>query len=239
MFSILKFSIIISLMGGLSSGIGGVISNVFKFNSKNKIAGMYQITAGIMTGIVCFDMLPECFKISKIYYSIVGILTGIFCIFIMDYINENKFSKKKNEENLNIVSLSMALHNGIEGLAIGTGFAYSYVLGISVLISMFLHDIPEGLVVGIVNKKSGKNSISNVVQTIIVGAFLGIGCFVGLIFGNISSNITSFLLSIASGAMLYIVSCELIPYSNEFSKKKIINLMYILGILIVAITQKI
>ena len=53
--------------------------------------------------------------------------------------------------------ISMGLHNMIEGLAIGSGFSYSYSLGFSILITMFFHDIPEGLVVAITNMEESKN----------------------------------------------------------------------------------
>ena len=74
-----------------------------------------------MTGIVCFEMLPECFEISSISYSIFGIIIGTILIFLLDYVI--RIIKIKNTNNNKkivslVIILSMAFHNAIEGFAI-------------------------------------------------------------------------------------------------------------------------
>ena len=136
----IKITLLITLLGSVSSGIGGILASIFKVKSKNKISAMYEITAGIMTGIVCIDMLPESFEIAPIIYSILGVAVGLILVYIIEKTNNNK-----NVSTMSLfVVISMAIHNAIEGLAIGTGFSHSFSLGLSILISMFLHDIPEG-----------------------------------------------------------------------------------------------
>ena len=95
------------------------------------------------------------------------------------------------------------------------------------------------MVVGITSKISGNKFLKNVLNSIIVGACVGIGCFVGNIFGNIGDRYISFSLSIAAGAMLYIVACELIPNSKELKPKRVVSIMYIVGIIIGGILSKI
>lgn len=140
----IKITLLMTLLGSISSGIGGILASIFKVKSKNKISAMYEITAGIMTGIVCIDMLPESFEIAPIIYSILGVAVGLILVYIINFIIE-KTNNNKNVSTMSLfVVISMAIHNAIEGLAIGTGFSHSFSLGLSILISMFLHDIPEG-----------------------------------------------------------------------------------------------
>lgn len=47
------------------------------------------------------------------------------------------------------------------------------------------------------------------------GVTTGIGAFFGALIGGISKQVISMCLSFAAGAMLYIVSGELIPESNK------------------------
>ncbi|MDD3303327.1 MAG: ZIP family metal transporter [Clostridia bacterium] len=238
MLEVLKITIIMTLLGGISSGAGGAIASLFKVKSHNKIAGLYEITAGIMTGIVCIDMLPESFDMAPMPYSIIGIIIGIVMVLMINaMVEKSKKSSAYSTVSL-VVMISMSLHNAIEGLAIGSGFSYSFSLGFSILISMFLHDIPEGMVVGITSKTSVNKSSKNILNSVIVGACVGIGCFFGNMIGNINDNYISFCLSIAAGAMLYIVACELIPNSKELKPKKVVSLMYILGIIIGGIVSK-
>lgn len=237
MIEIIKLTLFVSILGAISSGIGGIITSLFNLNHKKYVSMLQQITAGIMTGIVCFDMLPEAFKISNVFFSLIGIIIGISSIYFLDKLinrlNDKKFGNKYIVSI--VIMISMAFHNIIEGIAIGSSFVYSFSMGITVIIAIILHDIPEGIVVGILNNIAGKSKIHNIIGTIIVGIVTGLGAFLGGIIGNINELFISLSLSVAAGIMLYIISCELIPdsYSNYSSKK--LNISYIIGIIIGAI----
>lgn len=244
----LEIVIFFTVLGAISSGIGGLLSIFIKSKSNKVVASLYESTAGIMTGIVCFDMIPESFSIASRSYTVFGILCGIFMVYVVDYLVEKNYScvkkfssffkvnqKKKISNTQLIVMISMGLHNMIEGLAIGSGFSYSYSLGFSILLSMFLHDIPEGMIVGITNIKSTDKSINIIVESVIVGACVGIGCLIGLSFGKIDDRYIAFCLSIASGAMLFIVSYDLLVMSKKIINSKTSSILYIIGLILTAI----
>lgn len=220
---ILSF-IIFALVGIISTGLGGIIAYLINIKNKKILAVMYEITAGIMTGIVCFDMINQSYILNGILTSIVGVLIGAIFIFIMSEIIEKKDIKNSNGI---VVTTAMALHNMPEGLAIGASFCISNSLGINMLIAIALHNIPEGIVVGILNKKD-----KSIISSIFVGAFLGVGGLIGKIVGSFSNFGVSFVLSVAAGAMLYIVACDLIPSSKKLTDKKAISFMYIVGIIV-------
>lgn len=232
---------IMTFLGIISGLIGGAFGTLFHVKNKNVISALYELTAGIMTGIVCFEMLPESFLISNIIYSLIGIVIGVLLIYILD-VAVYKLNKK-NYNNKSIVAMvvmiSMAIHNVIEGLAVGSGFSFSLNLGIVVLLGIFLHDIPEGIVVGITSKLGGKKSKKIILETTIVGACGGIGTFFGCIIGKISEKYISFSLSTAAGAMLYLVACELIPESKNNSKNKLVYLVYVIGIIIGSLISRV
>lgn len=241
--SFIKIVLFFTILGAISSGIGGLLTSLIKTKSNNIIASLYEITAGIMTGIVCFDMLPESLEIAPVFYSISGVLCGIFIVNVINHLVKLKNYKKKFNKNFPFkykskisntalaVMISMGFHNIIEGLAIGSGFSYSYSLGLSILVSMFLHDIPEGMVVGISSINDTNKKYKIIFSSAIVGACVGIGCLIGLILGNISNIYISFCLSIAAGAMLCIVSCDLLVVSKKLTNNNFTSIMYIIGII--------
>ena len=67
---------------------------------------------------------------------------------------------------------------------------------------------------------------------VLSGITTGIGAFFGAIVGSISQEIIAICLSFAAGAMLYIVSGELVPESNQLYKGRISALGNMLGFLI-------
>lgn len=237
----IKILVIMSIIGGISSGIGGVISAIVKINSKNKLAMLYELTAGIMTGIVCFDMLEEAFSISNVFIVIISVLIGITMIIILDkLIDNNKINMKNNYSKMSLViMISMAFHNFIEGIAIGSSFIYSFTLGMIVLISIILHDIPEGIVVGMSSKIDKKGTFKVIYDSVISGVFTGFGAMFGYLIGKVDEVYISICLAIAAGVMLYIVSCDLIPSSKKLTDSKKVYIVYILGILIGAIITNI
>lgn len=223
---IIHLFFLVGILGILASLVGYLIGLCIDSKSINVVSGLYQVAAGMMTGIVCFEMLPECIKISDIYLTIVSCVVGILLTLLLD-IYINKISQTKSSSLLIIIS--MTVHNIVEGIAIGSSFIYSNVLGYSILISNVLHDFPESIVVGIGLNKDKKSLLKKIT---FVGLSTAMGSVLGNIIGSIDNTFISISLAMSSGCMLYIVSCDLIPNSKNISKNKFIYLIYVLGILI-------
>ena len=130
------------------------------------------------------------------------------------------------------VSVGLAIHNFPEGLAIGSGFKASITLGLSLALAICLHDIPEGISMAVPMKNGGMRASKVILFVILSGITTGIGAFFGAIIGAISKEIISICLSFAAGAMLYIVSGELIPESNKLYNGKLSSVGNVIGFII-------
>ncbi len=81
--------------------------------------------------------------------------------------------------------------------------------------------------------KSGGMKISKIIFYVILsGITTGVGAFFGVIVGSISEGIIAICLSFAAGAMLYIVSGELIPESNKLYSGRMTAIGNMMGIII-------
>lgn len=221
---LLKTTLIGLFFGTFGTTIGGIIGVTWKKNSNRFLSFILQFAAGLMTAIICFDLIPEAIGISGIINNIVGVIIGVIVMIICDNFVKSKNKRNKNNSLLNtgiIVGIGLALHNFPEGLAIGSGFGASIKLGYSLAIAILLHDIPEGLSMAVPMKNGGMGKIRALSYTILSGVTTGIGAFFGALAGQISEGLISMCLSIAAGAMLYIVSGELIPESNNLYKGRI------------------
>jgi len=188
-----------------------------------------------MISIICFDLIPESLNYGNITICILGIFLGILGMIICNELI--KKIEKKNKKNNNllemgfIVFLGLTIHNFPEGLAIGSGFEASTALGFSLALAIAIHDIPEGVSIALPLKQGGVNKTKAIILTAISGITTGIGAFLGAIIGNISQTLIAMSLAFAAGAMLYIVSCELIPESKNMYKGRITSIGNILGII--------
>ena len=158
----------------------------------------------------------------------------IFC----DLLVSKKFNQKREFKANNllktgiIVSIGLAIHNFPEGLAIGSGFEASMKLGLSLALAICLHDIPEGISMAVPMKNGGMKISKVIFYVILSGITTGIGAFFGAIVGSISQEVISICLSFAAGAMLYIVSGELIPESNQLYHGKMTAIGNMIGFII-------
>ena len=112
---ILKTTLIGLFFGTFGTTIGGIIGVNVK-NPSNKILGfILSFASGLMTAIICFDLLPEAMEIYSLAVILLGILLGIITMIICDTLVKEKFSGKKEMNSLLrtgiIISIGLALHN--------------------------------------------------------------------------------------------------------------------------------
>lgn len=139
------------IFGMLGTTLGGVIGAVLQVNSNKILSFVLEFAAGLMTAIICFDLIPESLEFGNITSCIIGIIIGIIVMIICDeIINRMNFTKENVQNNTlfktgMIICVGLAVHNFPEGLAIGSGFEASTTLGLSLAIAIAIHDVPEGI----------------------------------------------------------------------------------------------
>ena len=223
---------------------GGIIGCFFNKVSNKILSFILAFASGLMMSVICFDLIPEALKISSIIITIFGIIFGIFTMICCNlYVERKSNGKKLNANNLLktgiIVSIGLAIHNFPEGLAIGSGFEASSKLGLGLAIAICLHDIPEGISMAVPMKNGGMKIWKVILYVFLSGITTGIGAFFGAIIGSISDTIIAISLGFAAGAMLYIVSGELIPESNKLYTGRMSAIGNMLGFIIGIFATKI
>lgn len=238
MLDINRISLLGLVFGMIGTTLGGIIGSFLNVKTNKKLGFILEFAAGLMTAIICFDLIPESLENGNITSLMIGILLGICSMMFLDELVK-KITKKSNKADKNnhfiktgmIIFIGLTLHNFPEGLAIGAGFEASSTLGLSLAIAVAIHDVPEGISIAVPLKEGGEKKIKAIVLTMLSGITTGLGAFFGAIVGNISKELISGSLALAAGAMLYIVSCELIPESKNIYKGRFTSFGNILGII--------
>lgn len=224
------YTILGTLCGAIGTGLGGVISLFTNKKSNKFLSCILEFSAGLMLTVVFLDLLPNALLITDFLTILLGILIGIFFINITECINfsnDNSYLKMGT-----MIAIGIAMHNLPEGLAIGVSFDTDFSLGLTIAVAILLHDIPEGLALAIPLKMGGMKAYKILLISIITGLATGLGGLIGVIVGKISENIIGLSLSIASGAMIFIVICEIIPKSKQIYRGTLSSFFNILGIII-------
>lgn len=181
-------SLLISLLAGLSTIIGSLL--IFIPIKKEHINKFITLSLGfslsVMICISIFDLLPESIKYLYKKYNIIVIIL-ILIAFIISYILIKVINKliKKNENNLyklGILSMiTLMLHNIPEGILTFLSSMQNIKIGIKMAIAIALHNIPEGIAIGIPIYYASKSKIKAINKTFISG----ISEFIGALFAYI------------------------------------------------------
>ena len=237
MENIIKATLLGLFFGTFGTTLGGIIGINLKSTSNRFLSFILSFASGLMIAIVCFELVPEALQIADIGIVLLGIIFGISAMILCDILVDKKFLNKSNKKGSLlktgiIVSIGLAIHNFPEGLAIGSGFEASLKLGLSLAIAICFHDIPEGISMAVPMKNGGVSSAKVILYVILSGITTGIGAFFGSLVGGISKSVIVMCLAFAAGAMIYIVSGELMPESNKLYDGRMTAIGNMLGLIL-------
>ena len=154
-----------------------------------------------------------------------------------DHLEHHKNSDNHLFEAGLVMAIVIALHNLPEGMVIGATYAKQPDVivggsGLIIAIVIGLHNIPEGMAVSVPLISGGTKKWKAVLITAASGIPTIIGAVLGFALGMINPVSLSISLSLASGAMLYVVFGELLPESILMWKSKLPALMLLIGLLL-------
>ena len=204
---------------GLSSLIGSAIGLLIKRIPHNWNDTFLGFCAGMMlaASIVCL-ILPsiEMTPASGWWQIVLGIVCGVDLIGALDRFTPHLHhlsGMKEEERHANNASLNrtllfvmaIALHKLPEGMATGVSFNGDQDNAMAIAFTIALQNLPEGMVVITPLLVAGVRFLN----TLLIGV------------ADISAAFLPFLLAMAGGAMLYVISDEMIPetHSHGFQKQ--------------------
>lgn len=111
---------------------------------------------------------------------------------------------------------AIVLHNLPEGLAIGVAFAGTDPVGATALTTgIAIQDVPEGMVVALALRSVGYARGTSVAMGILSGLVEPLAAVFGAVVMTLSAALLPWGLGMAAGAMLFVISHEIIPESHR------------------------
>ena len=156
-------------MGG--TGMGGLVSCLFRKDSSKTVSLLLSFAAGVMTSVVCFDLLAEALHSdgtsSKVALVVAGVLAGYIVIAILNawidrntdhevaHIDENH---PRTADSLEELTHANHLQEHREGRQPRSGL---FLAGLVMAAAISLHNVPEGMVIGASFARSAKEMLLN------------------------------------------------------------------------------
>lgn len=227
----------------LSTFLGSLLGFVIKALPHKWNDAVLGYCAGIMLAASTLGLIvpaAESAGLGKWWLVLLGLLAGVLFLNLLDVVTPHlhKIVGLDSEEHRNNASINhvllfvmaIALHKLPEGIAAGVGFnaadtsdAWAVTLGVA------LQNIPEGMVVIAPLLIAGVSKLRTLVIALAISMLEVVGVWIGYGIGAISAVLLPVMLAMAGGAMLYVVSDEMIPETHAHGYQKVATYALILG----------
>ena len=201
------------------TGLGGGAACLLRRRSDRMVSLMLSFAAGVMAGVVCFDLLAEAAASGGLGLTVGGVLLGFGLTGGLNRVLERRTGEAGSRSHLFwagvVMAIAIALHNMPEGMVIGASFAGGSAGSGWVMAAVIgLHNIPEGMAVSVPLAAGGETRRKAVGIAAMTGAPTVLGAVLGYCLGTMGPMALASALSFAAGAMLYVVFGELLPEST-------------------------
>ena len=143
LFAFLTF--ISTLLGGLTA-----------LRNSDRLHKILGYTAGVILGLIAFDLLPEIFHIVEERQidpamPMIALVTGFLLIHIvektvaMHHVHDSEYADHTHPRIGQASALALIAHTFLDGVGIALGFQVSEGMGIAVAIAVLAHDFTDGL----------------------------------------------------------------------------------------------
>jgi ZIP family zinc transporter len=222
---ILAFTTFVStLVGGLTA-----------LRNKDNLHRFLGYTAGVLIGVVAFDLLPEIFELLKdkgldATGPMIALVVGFLAFHIIEksilihHANEAEYEEHRHPHVGVASALALIGHSFLDGFGIGLGFQVGEGVGIAVAIAVIAHDFTDGMNtvnLMLLNRNKSRKAFMFLVADALAPV---LGALSAVLF-TVSDQMLVLYLGFFAGFLLYIGASEILPeaHSKHSSYKTIIT----------------
>jgi ZIP family zinc transporter len=237
-------SLLLSIVAGLATGIGGIIVVFLGRISNRFIAGSMGFASGVMLLVSFLNLFVESLDLASYLYVSLAFVIGSILMILLDSAlphlelgkRENGVVKSKLLKSGVLILIGITLHNIPEGVIISAGYSHLPQLGVLIAVAVFFHNVPEGIATAVPLTSAGSKKRDVILLTFISGLAEPLGAILGsTLLINAPDETIGIALSFAAGVMTYITADELIPIAHEHGHKHVMSIGILLGIIFVMI----
>jgi ZIP family zinc transporter len=213
---------IASLVAGLATGAGAIPILFTRRISDRLLDVTLGFSAGVMLAATSFSLLVPAIDLSGPLVAVFGLILGAFVLHLADRFipHFHPFlgaeGRPSRLPRVWLFVLAVTIHNFPEGLAVGVSFGSGDVAaGLVIATAIGLQNMPEGLAVALPLLREGYSRGKSLWYATLTGVVEPCGGLLGVALVSIFQPILPWALAFAAGAMLFVVSDEMIPESHR------------------------
>jgi ZIP family zinc transporter len=234
-------AILLAAITAAATFAGGYLA----LRAKDRLHLVLGLAAGLLLGLVSFDLLPEVFEMSSgEFLGAPAVSVAIIAGFLTLHLYERFFGSHEPAESdyghdhshiSNVAgglgALAMGGHVFLDGLALGIAFSIDSALGIAVFVALLVHAFSDGLNTVAFLIKSGKWN-QKALWLLALDSIARIG---GAALGTslvLNENLTAIYLAVFSGIIIYLATGHILPEAHAKHSSRWTLLSTVFGVIV-------
>jgi ZIP family zinc transporter len=214
---------------------------VFRRPSRRGLDVLLGFTAGVMLAATAFSLLVPAFDTGGVGEVLAGFAIGGATLLALDIALPHAHARlaehghvaleQTEVERRGILLLTaLTIHNVPEGIAVGVAFAAGGTdLGIPIALAIGIQNIPEGFAAAVPLLEAGRPRRTAARFALLTGVVEPPSALIAFAAFELASSLLPIGLGFAAGAMLYVVVDELIPESHASGNAREASLALLVG----------
>lgn len=241
-----------SILAGLATGVGALPALFFKNISQRLFNSLLGAAAGVMLAATAFSLLvpgidygEQMWPGKGLWVVAAGMLFGALFLHFADEKLPHLHFDAVGDDSLNSLQkislfiVAITIHNFPEGMSVGVSFGSGDMNnGLVLAIAIALQNLPEGLAVALPLVGLGFNKWKAVGLATMTGLVEPIGGLLGITMVTAFSAILPVAMGFAAGAMLFVISEEIIPETHAKGRSRIATFSLMIGFIVMMILDK-
>jgi ZIP family zinc transporter len=238
-----------SILAGLATGIGALPAVFFKKISDRLFNSLLGAAAGVMLAATAFSLLVPGIDFGNqiwpgkgLWIVSAGMLIGAAFLHFADqrlphlHFDSVPSASHDSLQKIWLFIIAITIHNFPEGMSVGVSFGSGDMKnGIVLAIAIALQNIPEGLAVALPLVGLGYNKWKAVGIATLTGLVEPVGGLLGITMVTVFSSVLPIAMGFAAGAMLFVISEEIIPETHSKGRSRYATFSLMIGFIIMMV----
>ncbi len=238
-------AILISLLAVISTGIGGL----FALRYKDKLHRILGFTAGIILGVVAFDVLPEVFRqVQDLHIGadlpMIGLVGGFLAFHIIEKnillhdAHEDEYHGHAHPKVGVFSAIMLIGHSFLDGVGIGLAFQVNNTTGFLVALAVIAHDFADGMNTvslllhhGNTTQRSRRYLLLDAVAPVLGAASTKLF--------TLGGTALTIYLGIFCGVLLYICAADILPEAHAKHSSRSTMALTVAGVVVIFLATRV
>jgi ZIP family zinc transporter len=237
--NIVLLGFLASLAAGCATGVGALPVLFTRKVSQRLMDGMLGFAAGVMLAATSFSLIVPAIEFGGVWITVLGVAVGALFLDQVDKLTPHLHLIHGREGPSSTLSrvwlfiLAITIHNFPEGLAVGVGFGSGDISsGTALAIGIGLQNMPEGLAVALPLLRENYSKGKALLIALLSGLVEPVGGLIGVAAVTIARPFLPFGLAFAAGAMLFVISDEIIPETHRGGFERVATFGVVVGFIV-------